>query len=86
MGTWIVFEKLVAKGQEGEILRRIRDYYRRYWIRPVAVWRRTHLGGDRKELGSRCQAVSFGSAPRPDRTPLQQPRHGRSSRRAASKE
>lgn len=42
MTAWIVFEKAVAKGQRGEMFRRIRDYYRRYWIRPVAFGEETH--------------------------------------------
>jgi ATP/maltotriose-dependent transcriptional regulator MalT len=42
MAAWIVFEKAVAKGQEGQMFRRIRDYYRRYWIRPVAFGEETH--------------------------------------------
>lgn len=36
LAAWIVFEKAVAQGEDAEIFRRIRDYYRRYWTRPVA--------------------------------------------------
>ncbi len=36
LAAWIVFEKAVAQGEAGEIFRRVRDYYRRYWSRPVA--------------------------------------------------
>jgi ATP/maltotriose-dependent transcriptional regulator MalT len=36
LAAWIVFEKAVAQGGAREIFRRIRGYYRRYWIRPVA--------------------------------------------------
>src|SRR3954451_14514438 len=36
LAAWIVFEKAVTQGEAGEIFRRIRDYYRRYWARPVA--------------------------------------------------
>ena len=36
LAAWIVFEKAVASGEVREIFHRIRDYYRRYWTRPVA--------------------------------------------------
>jgi len=36
LAAWIVFEKAVAQGEVREIFRRIKDYYRRYWVRPVA--------------------------------------------------
>ncbi len=36
LAAWLVFEKAVAQGEVREIFRRIRDYYRRYWTRPIA--------------------------------------------------
>jgi hypothetical protein len=36
LAAWIVFEKAVAQGEIREIFRRIRNYYRRNWVRPVA--------------------------------------------------
>jgi ATP/maltotriose-dependent transcriptional regulator MalT len=40
LAAWVVFEQAVAQGQASDIFRRIRDYYRRYWIRPVAFGKR----------------------------------------------
>jgi tetratricopeptide (TPR) repeat protein len=42
LATWVVFEQAVAQGQASDIFRRIRDYYRRYWIRPVAFGEETN--------------------------------------------
>jgi len=40
--TWVVFEKAIAQGQASDIFRRIRDYYRRYWVRPIAFGEETN--------------------------------------------
>jgi tetratricopeptide (TPR) repeat protein len=42
LAAWVVFEKVVAQGEIGEIFRRIKNYYRRYWTRPVAFEAKTN--------------------------------------------
>lgn len=42
LAAWIVFEQVVAQGHASDIFRRIRDYYRRYWVRPVAFGEETN--------------------------------------------
>jgi tetratricopeptide (TPR) repeat protein len=42
LAAWIVFEKAVSQEHASEIFRRIRAYYRRYWIRPVAFGEETN--------------------------------------------
>jgi len=42
LAAWIVFEKAVAQGEVREIFQRIRVYYRRYWVRPVAFGEETN--------------------------------------------
>ncbi len=41
LAAWIVFERAVAQGEVHGIFRRIRDYYRRYWVRPAAFMETT---------------------------------------------